>query len=161
MENDDVRNGTGCCPPFDPKSWDGQEFTWEEKPFLRRKVRSLFYIPLTMGAAFKTGLAELEKAGALPGNPLSLSEEKSMWGSDLLIEATKDVPGADMVRLSGRYVTKVFEGPYRDIGKWIDEMNRRVAASGRAVLQLYFYYTTCPKCAKKYGKNYVVLIAQV
>jgi len=25
----------------------------------------------------------------------------------------------------------------------------------------YFYYTTCPKCAKKYGKNYVVLLAQV
>ncbi len=23
------------------------------------------------------------------------------------------------------------------------------------------YYTTCPKCAKKYGKNYVVILAQV
>ena len=26
---------------------------------------------------------------------------------------------------------------------------------------LYFFYTTCPKCAKYYGKNYVVLVAQV
>jgi hypothetical protein len=26
---------------------------------------------------------------------------------------------------------------------------------------LYCYYTTCPKCAKKYGKNYVVLLAKV
>jgi hypothetical protein len=24
-----------------------------------------------------------------------------------------------------------------------------------------FYYTTCPKCAKRYGKNYVVLLAQI
>jgi hypothetical protein len=24
----------------------------------------------------------------------------------------------------------------------------------------YCYYTTCPRCAKKYGKNYVVLLAQ-
>jgi hypothetical protein len=23
------------------------------------------------------------------------------------------------------------------------------------------WYTTCPKCAQKYGKNYVVIIAQV
>ncbi|MGE5758418.1 MAG: hydrolase [Sideroxydans sp.] len=27
--------------------------------------------------------------------------------------------------------------------------------------KLYFYYTTCPKCAKKYGKNYVVILAEV
>jgi len=24
----------------------------------------------------------------------------------------------------------------------------------------YMWYTTCPKCAKKWGKNYVVLIAR-
>jgi hypothetical protein len=27
--------------------------------------------------------------------------------------------------------------------------------------KLYFSYTTCPACAKAYGKNYVVLFAQV
>jgi hypothetical protein len=26
---------------------------------------------------------------------------------------------------------------------------------------LYFLYKTCPKCAKKHGKNYVVLLARV
>ncbi|WP_455707283.1 hydrolase [Mesorhizobium sp. ORM8.1] len=26
---------------------------------------------------------------------------------------------------------------------------------------VYFFYTTCPKCAKAYGKNYVVGIATV
>jgi hypothetical protein len=25
----------------------------------------------------------------------------------------------------------------------------------------YMWYTTCPKCAKKYGKNYVVVIAEI
>ncbi|MHC1707784.1 MAG: hydrolase [Bacteroidales bacterium] len=25
----------------------------------------------------------------------------------------------------------------------------------------YFYYTTCPKCAKAYGKNYVVSLVEV
>jgi hypothetical protein len=23
------------------------------------------------------------------------------------------------------------------------------------------WYTTCPKCAKKYGKNYVVILAEI
>jgi hypothetical protein len=26
---------------------------------------------------------------------------------------------------------------------------------------MYMWYTTCPKCAKKYGKNYVTIIAQI
>jgi hypothetical protein len=30
----------------------------------------------------------------------------------------------------------------------------------RGFLRMYQWYTTCPKCAKKYGKNYVVIIAQ-
>jgi hypothetical protein len=24
----------------------------------------------------------------------------------------------------------------------------------------YMWYTTCPKCAKKYGKNYVAILAE-
>jgi NMD protein affecting ribosome stability and mRNA decay len=26
--------------------------------------------------------------------------------------------------------------------------------------EMYFFYTTCPKCARKYGKNYVAILAQ-
>jgi hypothetical protein len=32
---------------------------------------------------------------------------------------------------------------------------------GRTLETLYFFYTTCPKCAKHYGKNYVVGIAKL
>jgi hypothetical protein len=27
--------------------------------------------------------------------------------------------------------------------------------------KMYFFYTTCPKCAKVYGKNYTVLLAKI
>jgi hypothetical protein len=40
-------------------------------------------------------------------------------------------------------------------------MERWVRAQGRELETLYFYYTTCPPCAKRYGKNYVVAIAKV
>ena len=35
-----------------------------------------------------------------------------------------------------------------------------MAEQGRSSEKLYFWYTTCPKCAKVYGKNYVVLLAE-
>lgn len=66
-----------------------------------------------------------------------------------------------MAKLTGTFLTKVFEGPYRNIGKWMKEMWAFVAARGKPAGKMYIYYTTCPKCAKKYGKNYVVFLAQV
>jgi len=40
-------------------------------------------------------------------------------------------------------------------------MKDYVKSKGKKIKELYFYYTTCPKCAKHYGKNYVVAFAQV
>jgi hypothetical protein len=40
-------------------------------------------------------------------------------------------------------------------------MTDRVQAQGRTLEKLYFAYTTCPACAKAYGKNYVIAFAKV
>ncbi len=40
-------------------------------------------------------------------------------------------------------------------------MTAFASARGKKIKKLYFHYTTRPKCAKKYGKNYVVILAQV
>jgi hypothetical protein len=90
-----------------------------------------------------------------------LCDEKSPWGSDIYIDVSKDVPGAQMATLSGSYLTKVFEGPYNNAAKWAQEMKEYVKSKGQSLNKLYFSYTTCPKCAKAYGKNYVVLFAQI
>jgi hypothetical protein len=66
-----------------------------------------------------------------------------------------------MATLSGTFESKVFEGPYKNIRSWINQMQEYVASRGKVSKKLYFYYTTCPRCAKVYGKNYVVLLAQV
>jgi hypothetical protein len=66
-----------------------------------------------------------------------------------------------MATLSGNYLTKVFEGPYREAGTWVREMERFVSSAEKQLRKLYFFYTTCPKCAKHYGKNYVVAFAEV
>ncbi len=79
---------------------------------------------------------------------------------DIYIDVAKNVPEAEMTTLSGTYLTKVFEGPYQNAGKWTKEMAEYVKSKGKILKKLYFSYTTCPKCAKAYGKNYVVLFAQ-
>jgi len=61
----------------------------------------------------------------------------------------------------GDFLTKVFEGPYSDARQWCAEMERHVTAEGRQLDTLYLFYTTRPRCAKHYGKNYVVGVAKV
>lgn len=79
----------------------------------------------------------------------------------MYIAISKDIPGARTTTLSGTFLAKVFEGPYREMRNWIGEMKSFVKNREKAIQKLYFYYTTCPKCAMKYGKNYVVILAQM
>jgi hypothetical protein len=152
---------TECCPRFEPGPWDDKIVTWDNKLFLRDRVVSFLHIPLNFGAVMKRSMAAIEAAGAVPAEMIVLSDENSLWGADVYVAISKDIPGAKTAALSGTFLTKVFEGPYRDIRKWIDHMKSFFQGKGKSLDKLYFFYTTCPKCAKKYGKNYVVLLAQV
>ena len=90
-----------------------------------------------------------------------LSDENSLWGADVYIAVAKDVPDAEMARISGKFLTKVFEGPYKDVRKWIGEMKEYITSKKKDIEKMYFFYTTCPKCAEHYGKNYVVILAKM
>jgi hypothetical protein len=75
---------------------------------------------------------------------------------------TKDLPGVtQVVKLSGNYVSKVYDGPYGQAPRFIKDMEAFLNGQGKHAKRFYFYYTTCPKCAKKYGHNYIVLLAEV
>ena len=66
-----------------------------------------------------------------------------------------------MTKISGTFLSKVFEGHYKDAGKWAKEMKDYVNSKGKKIKKLYFFYTTCPRCAKAYGKNYTVILAKI
>jgi hypothetical protein len=150
-----------CCPKFDPAPWDEKEQVWENKLFVKDRVISLFHIPLNFGSVMRRNVGKIEAADAQSPSMMVLSDEKSLWGADVYIEVTKEIPGAAMATISGIFLSKAFEGPYKNMGKWIADMKAYVTAQGKDLKKMYFYYTTCPKCAKKYGKNYVVILAQV
>jgi len=150
-----------CCPPFEPEPWDEKELTWKNRRFVKDRVTSCFHIPLNFGAVMKRSIGLIEAADASPENMVVLADENSLWGADVYIEVTRDVPGASMATISGTFLSKVFEGPYRNMRQWIEEMREFVATKERSLRRMYFFYTTCPKCAKRHGKNYVVILAQV
>jgi len=150
-----------CCAEFNPEPWDGKTLTWENKRFVKDRVTSFLHIPLNFGSVMTRNVGVIEAANAMSEPTVVLSEENSPWGADVFIEVTKDIPEARMAAISGTFISKVFEGPYRNARQWIEEMKSLVAAKGKSIKKLYFYYTTCPKCAKKYGRNYVVILAQV
>ncbi|MCU0653543.1 MAG: hypothetical protein MUD10_04775 [Candidatus Pacebacteria bacterium] len=160
MENQNLQP-TGCCEPFNPEPWQEKEISWTDKIFLTDHVASFLHVPLNMGRVITKNMALIDSAQAKAAHQLMLTDEKSLWGADIYIDVAKDVPGAEMVKLSGTFLTKVFEGPYNKAGIWVKEMESYVKGKGKDIKKLYFSYTTCPKCAKAYGKNYVVLFAQI
>ena len=154
-------NPTHCCPRFKPEGWDQQELHFKNKQFVKAKTHSLFHIPLDMGSVYsKTMKAIEQKKATSEDNFVVLSKEKSPWKAEHLFAVNKSIPGQEMVKLSGDYVTKVFNGPYKEMPKWDKELRSLVEKKGKTPKNNYFFYTTCPKCAKAYGENYVVGVAE-
>lgn len=154
-----------CCPRFDPQPWDRKMINWENKLFVKKTLPTIFHMPIpgmitkTINEAYKKAQA----AGAAPSAKdfMWITYDPSAWKSESYLHVTKEVPGLENVNISGTFLTKVFDGPFRDVPKWIKEMETYVASQGKKAQKYYFYYTTCPKCAKIYGHNYVVILAQV
>ncbi len=155
-------NPTHCCPRFKPAGWDAQELHFRNKLFLKATTRSLFHIPLNMGSVFPRTFTAIQNANAHnDDNFVVLSHDPSAWRAEHYFAVTHAVPGHEMVELSGDFLTRVFEGPYGNAPKWAKEMAAYANEKGMHVEKTYFFYTTCPKCAKVYGKNYVVAVSEV
>lgn len=155
-------NTTGCCPRFNPEGWDGAELHFRDKPFLRAETLSALHIPLNMGKVFTRVQGHIDDAAAMDREQvIVLYRDVSAFKGEHLFAVTKEVPGEEMTRLSGDYVTKIFEGPYSDAKAWHEDLKALSASRGKPDGKVWFFYTTCPKCAKAYGKNYVVGLAEV
>jgi hypothetical protein len=155
------KNKAECCPEFQPEPWDGRLHVWEKKKFIKDRVCTFYYIPLNFGSVVRRMTAKVEKAGATVQDNIGLSDHTSKWNMDFCLAVDREVPGADNVEFTGKFLSKVYEGDFKETGTWCKDFEEYAAREGHDILKLYMWYTTCPKCAKKYGKNYVVVIASV
>jgi hypothetical protein len=150
-----------CCPEFNPEPWDDKVFDWEGKRFIRDKVKTFYYMPLNYGSAMKRINKLFEKEGIELFDQICLSDHTSKWNMDIYIAVDKEIQDADKHNLSGKFYSRVYEGNFKDTGKWTKDFEAKAIEKGYRVKKWYMWYTTCPKCAKKYGKNYVAVIGEV
>lgn len=153
-------NETDCCALPNITDWDKKVVTFDNQKFIRMYTKSFLYVPLNMSkimtALQKT--ADDAQATMAPTEALILSRDISPWKAEQLYAVSKSVEGADNITLDGTFVTKVYEGPYKNAGKWVKDLHAYAKELQKKVDKTYLFYTTCPKCAKHYGKNYVIVM---
>jgi len=154
-------SATECCPPFDPRPWDDQQFVWENKSFIKASVKTFMFMPLNFGGVMKRLDRDVRQAGGTFQDNLCLSDHTSRWNMDIYLAVDRNVPGYDPVTLNGLFYSRVYEGPFRDTGKWCRNYEEHARDKGFSIKKWYMWYTVCPKCAKKYGKNHVVVLCPV
>lgn len=150
-----------CCPPFEPAQWDDKIIEWKDKKFIKANVFTLFYMPMNFGKVMKKLDEKITAAGASIPDWICLSDHTSKWNMDIYLAIDKDIPDVENTTLSGKFYSKVYEGPFKDTGKWCKDYEAVVKTKGSKIKKWYMWYTTCPKCAKKYGKNYVAIMAEI
>ena len=150
-----------CCPEFKSHIWNEKEISWNGKFFVKKKLISFFKKPIGMGSSLEKINKKVESAGAKTQRPLVVIDKKGLFLANMYIEVTKPVPKCNDVKLTANFLSKVFEGEPRDIHKWIKEMKQYVKSKGKVSKRNYFYYPYCPECAKKFGKNYLVILAEI
>ena len=160
MTNDSTGEAK-CCPEFNPTPWEDKLFEWDHKKFVKASVRTMFYMPMNFGSVMTKLIKKFDEAGAEIPNYLCLSDHTSKWNMDLYLETDKIITGLNNTELTGKYYSKVYEGPFKNTGEWCKDYKEVVASKGLTIKKWYMWYTVCPKCAKKYGKNYVVIICEV
>lgn len=165
LENPVLTDQNVCCPVFDPALWDHKKHVWTNKLFLKDSVPELFHIPLptSFGKAVTRLWKKAVDAGATPEakDMLMLVHDPTPFKGELLMAITKEIPGAEIIKLSGTFMSRVFDGSYSQAPKYLKEMNGYLASHKMKAKKHYFYYAYCPKCSKKYGHNYIAVIAEV
>lgn len=154
-------NKEECCPKFNPKPWNGKILEWKNKKFIKDKVFTIFYIPVNFGRVMRRLMQKLDSEKIKCVDNMGLSDHTSKWNMDIYLAVDKEVPDLENVTLSGKFLSKVYEGDFKETGKWCKDFESYAKNKKQNVKKYYMWYTTCPKCAKKYGKNYVVIIGEL
>ncbi|MFA6252209.1 MAG: hydrolase [Candidatus Paceibacterota bacterium] len=158
-----------CCPRLNVEKWDKKIFNWSGKQFIKETIPTFFHIPFSpmIGEKLTKMMKLIENTGKIDENReeiLVLFQDPSAFKSNLYISVTGEVEGANNIRISGIFMAKVYDGGYNEVPNFIKDMNMYLEKEGKSIPKsdgYYIHYAYCPKCEKKYGKNYMILFAKI
>lgn len=156
----------GCCPLFHPEKWEGKTYQWDNKKFIKASVPTFFHIPYTplLGKKISKMMKMAEDTNKLEPDEediLLLFNDPNPFKTTFYLSVTDAVPGAQNTTLTGTFLSNVFEGDYKELPKFIKQMDEEVTDMGRKADDYYVHYAYCPKCAEKAGHNHMVLFAKL
>ena len=155
-----------CCPEFKPEKWDKKTLSWNNKKFIKDWIPEFFHIPFPPMISKKITRMwkAVEESGAAATNKedtLILFHDPTPLKGEIYISVEKDVPAEENVVISGDFVGMVFDGGYNAVPKFVKVMDEYLKETGKKAKDYYVHYAYCPKCAKKFGHNYMILFAKV
>lgn len=155
-----------CCPKFNVERWDKKTLKWEGKKFIMDSMPEFFHMPIPsmIDKKITRMWGAIEKNNAASPNKedtLILFRDPTPFKGEIYISVEKDVPEENNVTVSGDFVSRVFDGGYNDIPKFVKEMDEYLAETGKKAKDYYIHYAYCPKCAEKFGNNYMILFAKI
>ncbi len=155
-----------CCPKFEPERWDGKTFNWNDKHFIKESIPTIFHMPFpkAIGKKVTKMMALAEEAKAISDDTLEvllLFNDPSAFKSDMYLSVNKEIPSALNKTLSGTFEAKVYDGAYYKVPKFMKQMDDYLRAKEMKAGEYYVHYAYCPKCAKEFGHNYMVLFAEL
>ena len=110
-------NENECCPNFDPTPWDGVLFEWNKKKFIKDKVTTFLFMPMNFVNVMKKLDEKVRAAHATIPDWMCLSDHTSKWNMKLYLAVNKEIPGEENMTLSGKFLSKVYEGAFQDTEK--------------------------------------------
>jgi hypothetical protein len=97
--------------------------------------------PWNMGQAFTRVQDHIKEADAAdPVTEIVLSHDISPWQSEHFFAVTNDVPDEEMTKLSGDYIARVFEGPYRRVINFNHNMQVAAKVMGKVAKDVFFFH---------------------
>lgn len=160
MENNE------CCPKFNINKWDRKTLEWNNKPFIKDSIPEIFHIPFPsmIGKKITRMWKSVEDSKAASINKedtLILFRDTTPFKGEIYISVEKEVKNENNVEINGTFISRVFDGGYNDIPKFIKTMDEYLKENGKRAKDYYIHYAYCPKCVEKYEHNYMIIFAQV
>ena len=152
------------CPDVNDQDWHLQDQNWDGKFFYFEYVRHFFNVPLGYDKQLRAMKRDMARKGFRLVNADMVLYQPGLFQGRLLMEINDpDQYDANVERFDqARLLSRVHQGSRSGLKDALQEL--KAFTQDRAHLDpliIYYWYTTCDKCAKIRGYEKTVLFARV
>lgn len=138
-----------CCPLLEPQKWNDVQHIWNKKPSWWKPFPRSFTYPFQERMRKQSrGCGSELKMRALRRSRMTFCcwpNDPTAFESELYMSLTAEVPGGRNEKFTGTFHSRVFEGRYGDIIKFVNQTEQSLDANKMIAKKHYIYFPNCPK----------------